>query len=319
MRVRHTPVLALVVTAILLSCASARAGDAPHQKLYWTEEGAVKRSNLDGSGVEAVVQTGENIVYLAASQSANELYYAIGSPTPQLWSADLDGGNRQLLATLDTANYVRGLGFDAPSKTLYWTSFHGYQAGNGKIRSAGADGSNLQDVLALSDGYPYGMAIDPAPGLMFWANTEQNTLERAKLDGSDRQVIGSGVSMTTQLAIDPAANKLYWTDVDDLRIHWSNYDGSDSAVIASPGSPYPAYDSGIAVDHASGFLFWSDTSTDSIYRANLDGSDAAVLIAGGLDNPGSLVVIHNPEPSVCAVFLVVCGAALARRPRRVRT
>jgi sugar lactone lactonase YvrE len=325
--------LLVVVTGAVLSFASAGAAGAV-EKLYWTEEyhtegganglpvevpGKINRSNLDGSDVETVVAANEDIVYLTASQSARKLYYAIGSPTPQLWSADFDGQNRQLLATFDSANYVRGMAFEQDSKKLYWTSFHGYQAGNGKIRCASADGSNVHDVLSLTDGYPYGLAIDHAANLMFWANTEQNTLERAKLDGSDRQVIGSGVvSLSTQLAVDAAANKLYWTDPDGLRIHWSNYDGSESAVISEDGSRYPAYDSGIAVDHPSRSLFWTDTASDQIFRANLDGSDARVIYNGGLSNPGSLVVVSNPEPSVGCVFLSVLGAsaAMARRRRR---
>jgi sugar lactone lactonase YvrE len=324
MRARYAIAFVLVTVAVL-SCAAPGARAAA-EKLYWTDEGTIKRANLDGSEVETVISTrtkdnpaGDDFAYLAASQASRTLYYAIGSPTPQLWSTDFLGGDRQLLATLDTANYVRGMAFDQASKQLYWTSFHGYQAGNGKVRAADADGSNVRDVASLTDGYPYGMAIDHAAGLMFWANTEQNTLERAKLDGSDRQVIGTGVvSMTTQLAVDPAANKLYWTDVDNLKIHWSNYDGGESAVISALGSRYAAYDSGITVDHSSHSLFWSDTSTDEIFRADLDGSNARAIISEGLNNPGSMVVVNNPEPSVGLVFLslLAAGGTLSRRRGR---
>ena len=251
----------------------------------------------------------------AGALGAEPLYWA--EDEGAIKRSNLDGGNRRLLATLDTANYVRGLAFDHPSKQLYWTSFHGYQAGNGKVRSADADGSNVRDVLTLSDGYPYGMAIDPAPGLMFWANTEQDTLERANLDGSDRQVIATGVSLSTQLAVDPAADKVYWTDADDLKIHWADYDGGNAAVIAAPGSTYAAYDSRIAVDHASGYLFWSDTASDRIYRSDLDGSNAMIITPGG-SNTTSLVVVHNPEPSMGFVSLSLLGAVATMRRRRAR-
>ena len=324
MRSKFTALLVVAAGAVL-SYASPRTGAAV-QKLYWTDDGRITRSNLDGSDVETVIDTrvpdvvgsGENYAYLTADPTKNKLYYAIGSPTPQLWSADFDGSNRQLLATLDTDHYVRGMAFEQDAKQLYWTSFHGYQAGNGKIRSANADGSGVRDVLSLSDGYPYGMAVDHAKNVMFWANTEQNTLERANLDGSGRQVIGSGVSLTTQLAVDTASKKLYWTDVDHLKIHWSNYDGSESAVIASPGSAFSAYDGGIAVDHSSGSLFWSDTSNNRIFRANLDGSNPTAIVTSGLDNPGAMVVVNNPEPSLGCIFLGVLatGAALSRRRGR---
>jgi hypothetical protein len=281
-------------------------------KLYWTEEGfvGIKRSNLDGSQVENVLATGENVAYLTASFSLEKLFYAVGSPTPQLWSADLNGQNRQLLATFDDANYVRGMAFDPATQRLYWTSSHGYAAGNGKVHSANVDGSDVQQVLALSDNYPYGMAVDADSGRMFWANTLAASLERASLDGTAREVIDSGAtSATSQLAIDSVAQRLYWNDPENNRIRWSNYDGSQAADIVALSSAFTAYDSGIAVHHPSGSLFWSDTSTDRIYRARLDGSDPMIIIGSGLSNPGSMIVVGVPEPR--SGLLMLAGLLLA--------
>jgi hypothetical protein len=209
------------------------------------------------------------------------------------------------------------MAFDRATQKLYWTSSHGYAAGNGKVRSANFDGSDVQQVLALSDKYPYGMAVDARSGQMFWANTLAASLERANLDGASRQVIGSGASSgTSQLAIDPVAQKLYWNDPEHNRIRWSNYDGSQAADIVTLSSAFTAYDSGVAVHHHSGFLFWSDTSTDRIYRARLDGSHPMMIIGNGLSNPGSMIVVGVPEPR--SGLLMFFGAMLAIVVHRAR-
>ena len=297
------------------------------QKLYWVEEiGEIKRSNLDGSQVETVLAA-SGVTYLAADQTLGKLFYAIGSPTPQLWSADFNGDNRRLLATLDTANYVRGLDFDAYSQTLFWTSSNGYVAGNGKIRSADADGSNLRDVLTFTEPYPYGMAIDSAIGKMFWSNTIDRTIEQANLDGSSRHVPVTDTKVyAAEMTLDPVSQKLYWFADNDIL--WSNYDGTEMASI---GSVTGYTDFGLTVDHSSGFLFWTDTREDAIFRANLDGSDATAIVTDGLSNPGSMIVLampepyypsdvsHSPEPSsLVLALLATLGLSFYRR-RRQRT
>jgi sugar lactone lactonase YvrE len=288
------------------------------EKLYWSDNNlrVVKRSNLDGSQVETILSTGEDISYLTASRSLGKLFYAVGSPTPQLWSADFDGQNRQLLATFNGANYVRGLDFDDVSQRLFWTSSHGSIAGNGKVRSANANGSGVQDVLALSELYPYGMAIDSDVGKMFWANSvSEDVVVQANLDGTSQQTVVGPASFTSQLAVDSVANKVYWTDNESQSVRWSNYDGTQMAPIGSISMF--SFDSGIAVDHASGYLFWGDTFTDVIYRANLDGSNPTAIVTSGVSYPISMLVVTIPEPASALLFvgslLVVAGKWMRRR------
>ena len=193
-----------------------RRATAAQTKLYWTDPnlGIIKRCNLDGSTVETVLNTGEDIAYLTAANSLGRIYYSIGSPVPQLWSADFAGQNRRLLDTFDTANYTRALAFNPADSKLYWSSSHGYVAGNGKIRSANNNGLNVTDILTLSERYPYGLAIDPTAGKMYWIDTvDEKRIERANLDGTAREtVINGSVGFTGQITLDPIGQKLYWVD-----------------------------------------------------------------------------------------------------------
>src|SRR5689334_7669840 len=103
----------LCVMAILVVVATGINPALAQQKLYWTDPNLHKimRSNLDGTTVEPIIATNEDLAYITASDSLGKIFFTIRSPTPQLWSADFLGQNRQLLATFDSANYTRGLAF----------------------------------------------------------------------------------------------------------------------------------------------------------------------------------------------------------------
>jgi len=302
----------------MLLCATHIAG-AAGLKLYWHEDQVgIRRANFDGSQAETIYSTTENVAYLAASKSLGKMFYAIGSPTPQIWSADLDGQNRQLLATFDVANYVRGLTFDEVTQKLYWSSFHGINSSNGQIRSADVDGTNIQAVLSLGETRPFGMAIDSASARMFWANSGQGIVQRANLNGTSKfDLVSVGGLTSTHMTLDPVGQKLYWTTPADNSIWWSNFDGSQASVIAPMGGTVP-YDSGITVDHASGYLFWSETTTDRIFRAGLDGSDPTVILSG-LNNPGPMFVLV-PEPTTSSLLLasLMLGAIIMFARSRLR-
>ncbi len=282
------------------------------EKLYWTDPNlqVIKRSNVDGSNVETIISVPRDYAYLAASQSLGKIFFSVGAPTPQLWSADFNGGNQTLLATFDDANYTRGLTFSPSNSKLYWSSSHGYVAGNGKIRSANANGSSVTDILSLTERYPYGMALDGA-GKMYWADTVDETrIERANLDGSSRQTIVSGsIGSPTQLSIDPAGGKLYWLDSEHGFVYRANLDGTSQQTIGTVSSNPPALDSGIVVDGTLGKVFWSDTQLDQIYSANLDGTNKVAIVTTGLSGPFSLALVTVPEPNLMVIFISTLASA----------
>ena len=107
--------------------------------------------------------------------------YAIGDPVPMLYRCTPDGASQELLLTLDTHNYVRGLALDPVGGKIYWSSSDGYVAGNGKIRRANLDGTGVEDLVTGMI-YPYGIALDMATGKMFWIRQEVNSIWRANLD-----------------------------------------------------------------------------------------------------------------------------------------
>lgn len=48
---------------------------------------------------------------------------------------------------------------------------------------------------------------------VYWVNQGDGTLERASLDGGNRQIIGQERWDAEGLAVNPACGQIYWTDV----------------------------------------------------------------------------------------------------------
>jgi len=120
---------------------------------------------------------------------------------------------------------------------------------------------------------PYEIALDAVAGKMYWTDfgTDEirNTIERANLDGSGREVlVSSGLGMSYGLALDIVAGKMYWTDRDTETIERANLDGSGREVLVSSRLELPY---GIALDLR---LFGTDTNVEDGEIPNMFGIDA---------------------------------------------
>jgi hypothetical protein len=160
------------------------------------------------------------------------------------------------------------------SDSIYWSS---YQA-NGAIRLGGLDGTGAGNLFA-PESSPEGIAIDPAAGKMYWADTTSGAIRVANLDGSGVQNLYTGESQASGVAIDPATGKIYWSDAITRTgaIRVGNLDGSGSAQDLFSNESYPV---GVTIDPATGKIYWGSYDTFTIRTGNLDGTGAHDLFTG---------------------------------------
>ena len=116
---------------------------------------------------------------------------------------------------------------------------------------------------------------------MYWTDADFATpeIQRANLDGSEVEVLLSGIERPFGIALDLTNEKMYftenkWTDPQVHQITRANLDGSGTEVLVTGYVPF-----GVALDVAGGKIYWTDQSGD-IYRANLaDGSGVESLVS----------------------------------------
>ena len=157
-------------------------------KLYWTERGeppAIKRSNLDGTGIQTIVSSGvSDPLSIALDIPGGKVYWS-DRGRGEIRRANLSGGG---LETVVSDTGVVGIDVDPVRRKLYWSS------GWNRIVRANLDGSSVEAVVeaSTSNGNAIGrISLDETAGKLYWLahgwwgeSGGLGVLE-ANLDGSD--------------------------------------------------------------------------------------------------------------------------------------
>lgn len=219
-------------------CEAAGCGlavDSAGGKLYWTGSdrgagGAVRRANLDGSGIEDLVTTAADgwrgLLHagdLALDVGGRQMYW-VDWGHGEVRRAGLDGfGMETVVANGDWIAPVRGDGFtlDAAAGRLYYLT-------RGGLRRARLDGSRVED---LSESFPSGRPRDVAAGRLYLTYSGNRGgragVRRADLDGSRvEDLVTADLRRPADLAVDAAGGKMYWTDRLTGKVQRANLDGS---------------------------------------------------------------------------------------------
>jgi sugar lactone lactonase YvrE len=237
--------------------------------MYWTDRTTgIYRAARDGSEVQLVVPRAV-IDSIAIDREGERLYWTVitdrGLKLVELWQGKLDGSLATLIANdlnwigdvafdpVDKKVYVASLGdakimrinadgserqdflvglpppsrlyLDAENRKLYWTS-----NSLPRIDRVNLDGSGREAVLTDLPGVAFGFSIDPVDQKIYWTSP-RGTLHRAKLDGTEREQLASGLNQPDGLTIDVDNRKLYWAERG--KISQSNLDGSGIEVLAN--------------------------------------------------------------------------------------
>ncbi|SCB51951.1 hypothetical protein GA0061098_1016113 [Bradyrhizobium shewense] len=187
--------------------------DKANGKLYWSDrEGMrVMRANLDGSQIEALVQTGESeddrhdqsrwCVGIAIDHKRKQIYWtqkgADNAEVGRILRAGIDIPKGETAAERsDIEVFFNGLPepidleIDLEHRLLYWTDRGNPPRGN-TVNRAAIDAKPAQDVpqIVVSDLMEgIGIALD-VPGDRMFVTDFAGSLYTAKLDGTDKQML----------------------------------------------------------------------------------------------------------------------------------
>jgi hypothetical protein len=183
-------------------------------KLYWSDrEGMrVMRANLDGSGLETLVQTGEG---------------------------DTD--------RKDETKWCVGIAVDPDRGHIYWTHKGPDNAGVGRLCRAGIDipkgqsATTRQDIEVLYDGLPepIDIELDRKNRLMYWTDRGDsprgNTVNRAPMDAGRNgrpapEILFTHLMEGIGIALDLKGGRMFMTDLGGS-VYSAKLDGSRPTVV----------------------------------------------------------------------------------------
>jgi DNA-binding beta-propeller fold protein YncE len=188
--------------------------DKKNGKLYWSDrEGMrVMRSNLDGSAIETLVETGHG-----------------------------DADRR------DARNWCVGIAVDVDDGKVYWTQKGPDNAGQGRIFRAKLEvpkdqtPANRKDIDLLFDGLPepIDLDLDLPNRMMYWTDRGDpprgNTVNRAPMDASpgdrkDPEIVFNHLMEGIGLSLDLKGGRMFLTDFGGS-VYSANLDGSNKKTL----------------------------------------------------------------------------------------
>ena len=200
-------------TETLVSGLRTTAGialDVENGKIYWMNADTLGSFNLEGRDRQNLVTRDLNSPASIALDVANGKMYWTNWNAHKIEYANLDGTGRQdfLASTMngDPADYASGLALDLVNRKIYWVTWP-RPSGPGKIMWANlaGDGSldgGAQDLITGDLTQPWGLAVDAAGGKIYWVDQGALKVERANLDGSERQaIITTGLQYPLYIAL----------------------------------------------------------------------------------------------------------------------
>ena len=275
------------------------------KKLYlstgWGLPSAIERMTLDGKEREWLYTSDSVLAWgIALNPGAGKIYW-MDNAGGNLYRANIDIPDGETSGTrTDTEVLVSGLdgpayvAIDITNSQLYFTE----RGTVDKISRCDLDGSGVEGLVSGSMSMLADIVLDVPNNTMYWCDVNNPTIEKANLDGSNREVIvtaGDGLDEPRGLAIDLITRKLYWTEYTNGNLKRSNLDGSNIQTILA-GLSLP-----IAVDifpHVTTFYTQGHGSVNT--NASLFIGSGAVAASG---NPLDwLIHTHDYNPQLIGTF-----------------
>lgn len=281
--------------------------DQANEMLYWingerggSEAQTIERIDLEGSGtLESIHEAGSILDSFRSLEDlsvdpAGEFVYWLESDTLKRVATDqttspesetLDLVEHDALAVTATSIYLYGPGDGLAS----------FGDAPGVIAQSDLDGTMLTEVFSGQPiAGPEDIAFDEASRMIYWTESREDFVKRAKLDGSGVEFVveaADGATEPTSIVVDSANDQLYWANGDSPQhIYRSGLDGSDPEILID-ADDFDGKAVDLFLEAEGGFLYYAadDGLSDEIRRSALDGTGLETVISDAFAASGLAV------------------------------
>jgi hypothetical protein len=236
-------------------------------KVFVMEHGTnsrILRANLDGTGVETVVDLtglGQFTYYLQVDSQRNQLYYHDGVGK-RLIRTNLDGASPTVIWSGETQQWALD-----PSDAKGFVE-------NNYMSLLAFDFATPATMVTLSAGASAAaIATDPWFRRVYW--WQGFGLQGIDYDGAHFDAAVAAIVYNPMvLLVDTRHDALYWTT--GLGVHVSKMNGDDERMIVESSGAYTA---GLAIDEGAGKLYYIEKNTDRLQRVGLDGTGVETVLS----------------------------------------
>ncbi|MCY4402147.1 MAG: hypothetical protein OXD54_06170 [Candidatus Poribacteria bacterium] len=260
------------------------------RKIYWSEDGKIRRANLDGSNVENVL-TNDNWIRDIALDIQNHKIYWIGG-AHSIKRANLDGTDVETIYNPQALNADKverihspvTITLDTSAEKIYW----GNMWGPWGMTRADLDGTNIEDIIILPvNGGVFNIRVDAEDiqldvkeGKIYFQDSLNDNIARVDMDGSNYENLPLTTPYHDKIALDLSNNRIFRTTIIFNEIRSYFLDGTNRDIILT-NLNYPIH---IALDVHSQIIYWSErnheTEESTIRTVNFDGTNATDLLTG---------------------------------------
>ncbi|XP_022777675.1 low-density lipoprotein receptor-related protein 6-like [Stylophora pistillata] len=217
--------------------------DPVEDRLYWSDvgKGRIMSAFTNATSVKTLFSCNFS-TGLAIDHVGRNIYWT-DAGTNRIEVGRLDGTKRKLLLTNELEE-PRTIVLDENNGIMVWTSW----GSKPNIAKANMDGSGRHTIVTRNLSRPDGLTIDRVTNCVYWADTQQNTIEMSDLNGGHRQVILSSAACIKPFRLAFYQDALYWTDPSYKRIElYDLVDGKRKTVVLAIQKPTDirVYDSSI--------------------------------------------------------------------------
>ncbi|XP_052789120.1 deleted in malignant brain tumors 1 protein-like [Mya arenaria] len=202
------------------------------ERIYWTDVGRklIRSASLDGMSSKTIrILPNNSVADGIAVDAVSQLLFYTDTGSDIIAVMTMDGSFQSIIIN-QGLDEPRAIVVDPTNMRVYWSDW-GRQA---KIEYANYDGSNRQVIVNTRLTWPNGIAVDAKNNLIYWADGGTNTIEKASLDGSNRQTLHADNS-AHYFGIALSGQTLYYTDWQHSTIMTVPTSGGVSSTFGPPG------------------------------------------------------------------------------------